>query len=130
MTGAPGPYVPDRFIPESEQRLGRRPECEVRGCDAPARDGAGDAKCRDHWAEDFFGGTVGECPDCGGDLVGMGGGADRWTLCLDCREQYGPRSTEEEKRERRRQSRLRDAHNQGNFMPKSVSEWYEDGGRR
>jgi len=105
---APPPHVPDRFVPDEEQVLGEAPEPSL-GPDADI-----------DWPR---------CGDCGAVLVGSE--SDETMTCHACGREELTEAGRERRRQQRRESRLREAHNEGSFMPISVSEWYDSrGGRR
>lgn len=106
MTHAPGPYVPDRFLPEGEVTLG----------DPDPVSASPDADI--DWPR---------C-DCGGVLVGCE--SDNTMTCNACGREELTEAGRQRRREQRRESRLRDAHNHGSFLPKSVGEWRERRGDR
>ncbi|OYR73189.1 hypothetical protein DJ76_10330 [Halorubrum ezzemoulense] len=66
-----------------------------------------------------------ECPNCDTPLTGN---YDAETLtCDECGRVV---LTEAERQRRRREARLREAHNDGSFMPLSPKEWYDRRGGR
>jgi len=99
------PHVPDRFVPDEEQVLGEAPEPSLGPASALPR-----------------------CDDCGGVLVGCE--SDETMTCHACGREEVTEAGRERRRQQRRESRLREAHNDGSFMPLSVSDWYDSRGGR
>jgi len=101
-------YVPPRFIPDADVVLGD---------EAPEPVNLGPTLTEEEIAK-ARAAEPPECPVCGTSLMNIHGSEADY--CPRC-EERDPRTAQQE---RRRQERLRRAHNDGNFMPKSVSEWY------
>lgn len=113
--------VPDHMIPDEPAVLGEiAPERRGPWDDADAAEVDADPVTATGGGPSL---DIPECPDCDTYLTGN---LDAETLTCDaCGRVVLTETGREEQRRRRREERLRQAHNDGSFMPLSPGEWRE-----